>query len=269
MQNRHNNRTKYFNEQVSTTSNFVIPYIEKSLRLSKETKVLEVGCGEGGNLVPFIERGCQVTGIDISANKIKNAKQFLADYKPETVSLICDDIYNCSDLGIFDVIFLRDVIEHIPNQDQFMVFLKNLMKAETVVFFAFPPWQNPFGGHQQICKGKLLSHLPYFHLLPTSLYRGLLKTLGESEATINGLLEIKETGISIERFENILKNSGFIIENKTLYFINPNYQTKFNLKPRQQCKLIEALHGIRNFFTTSAYYSVKIDHGKNKKSPRF
>lgn len=262
MQDRHQNRTKYFNEQVSTTKNFVIPYIENSVRLTRETKVLEIGCGEGGNLVPFIEKGCQVTGIDISLNKINNAKQFLADYSSETVSLVCDDIYNHPDLGVFDVIFLRDVIEHIPNQNKFMAFLKELMKAETLVFFAFPPWQNPFGGHQQVCKSRYLSHLPYFHLLPTALYRGFLKMFGESEATVKGLIEIKETGISIERFENILRNNGYTIERKTLYFINPNYQTKFNLKPRKQCQLIAALPGIRNFFTTSVYYSVKLDNAK-------
>lgn len=261
MQNRHNNRTKYFNEQSTTTQNFVIPYIEKSVRLQKGVKVLEIGCGEGGNLVPFIDLGCEVTGIDISANKIINAKEFLADYqKSNPATLICDDIYKQPDLGIFDVIFLRDVIEHIPNQEKFMAFIKNFTKAETLVFFAFPPWQNPFGGHQQICNSKFLSHLPYFHLLTTPLFRSLLKAFGESEAKIKGLIEIKETGISIERFERILKNNHFKIEQKTLFFINPNYQTKFNLKPRKQSKLIGALPVIRNFFTTAVYYSIRIEN---------
>lgn len=34
-------------------------------------------------------------------------------------------------------------------------------------------------GHQQIAKGKIISHLPFIHLLPRFLYRWLLKLCGE------------------------------------------------------------------------------------------
>lgn len=35
---------------------------------------MEVGCGDGGNLLPFAEIGCEVTGIDSSEVKILQAK---------------------------------------------------------------------------------------------------------------------------------------------------------------------------------------------------
>ncbi len=265
MQNRHSNRSAYFNEQAVTTKKYVIPYIEQHAAIKGKTKVLEIGCGEGGNLLPFLEEGCEVCGIDISKNKINNARKFLADYENTAhLTLICDDIYNQPDLGTFDIIFLRDVIEHIPKQEKFMAFLKHFIKENTLVFFAFPPWQNPFGGHQQICNSKFLSHLPYFHLLPASIYKRVLKIVGESDAKIKGLMEIKETGISIERFERILNRNAFKIVQKTLFFINPNYQTKFNLKARKQSKLIAALPGIRNFFTTSVYYSIRLNNDQKK-----
>jgi 2-polyprenyl-3-methyl-5-hydroxy-6-metoxy-1,4-benzoquinol methylase len=143
---------------------------------------------------------------------------------------------------------MRDVIEHIPNQEKFMGYVKKFMKPDGKFFLGFPPWQNPFGGHQQICSSKILSKLPYFHLLPTPVYKLILKTFEKNEARVEGLLEIKETGISIDRFERILKKEKYTIEKRTFFFINPNYETKFGLKPRSQAKLISSIPWVRNYF---------------------
>ncbi|MEN8123442.1 MAG: class I SAM-dependent methyltransferase [Bacteroidota bacterium] len=257
MQNRHVDRARYFEEQTITTKKYVIPYINKLKQIIPNSTILEIGCGEGGNLKPFLDLGSKVTGIDISKGKIENADKFLGDHQfKNNLTLICNDIYNRNDLGVFDIIFLRDVIEHIPNQERFMQFMQNFMGKESMVFFAFPPWQNPFGGHQQMCTNKFLSRLPYFHLLPTFLYKGLLRLFNESQKKIAGLLSIKETGISIERFERILKQNDYGIKEKTSFLINPNYEIKFGLKSRKQIKLISSIPWIRNFFTTAVYYLV-------------
>jgi cyclopropane fatty-acyl-phospholipid synthase-like methyltransferase len=41
-----------------------MPYIEQFHRIKSGSKILEVGCGEGGNLLPFAQRGCEVVGIE-------------------------------------------------------------------------------------------------------------------------------------------------------------------------------------------------------------
>ncbi|MGL6268949.1 MAG: class I SAM-dependent methyltransferase, partial [Chitinophagaceae bacterium] len=125
------------------------------------------------------------------------------------------------------------------------------------VFFGFPPWYMPHGGHQQVCKSKFLSMLPYFHLLPNPIYKGILKLFGEYDTVIRELLENKSTGISIERFERIVKSSGYSIPSKRFYLINPIYQYKFGLKPRKQLGIISAIPYLRNFLTTCVYYVIK------------
>ena len=65
MQKRHSDRLLYFNEQIYTTRKYVIPFIEKHHDVTGDMSVLEIGCGEGGNLQPFLDLGCKVTGIDI------------------------------------------------------------------------------------------------------------------------------------------------------------------------------------------------------------
>jgi 2-polyprenyl-3-methyl-5-hydroxy-6-metoxy-1,4-benzoquinol methylase len=258
MQKRHKNKKQYFVEQGDTTKKFVIPYISELINIDSETTVLEIGCAEAGNLKPFLDLGCKATGIDISCGRIELAKEFFKNHKNrENLELICEDIYNVNSLGKkFDIIIMRDVIEHIPNQKRFMEFVKKFLNPNGKFFLAFPPWQNPFGGHQQICQSKILSKAPYFHLLPNTIYKFILNLFNESEPHIKELLFIKETGISIERFERILKQQNYSIDKRTFYFINPNYETKFRLKPRKQNKLIASIPWVRNFFTTAMYYMI-------------
>ena len=257
---RHLKRDRYFAEQVYTTEKYVIPFIRKAMPVTAATTVLEIGCGEGGNLKPFLDMGCTVTGVDYSASKIDLALQFYHDHpRLDNISLVKDDIYNCAEkyIGSFDLIYMRDVIEHIHDQDRFMEFVKPMLRPGGMIFLGFPPWQNPFGGHQQICQNKVVSMLPFIHLLPVPLYRGLLKMAGEPDVRIDNLLEIKETGITIERFTRILQQKGYSIRLRELFFINPNYEVKFNLKPRVLGKTLSSVSVLRNFYTTSAYYLVE------------
>ena len=118
MQERHTNRKQYFQEQGITTEKHVIPFIEKKLKIDKETSVLEIGCGEGGNLIPFYKIGCKrILGIDMSKSKIANGKNFFKDIKgkAKNIEFICNDIYNINpkEIGQFDIIITRDVLEHI------------------------------------------------------------------------------------------------------------------------------------------------------------
>ena len=257
MQKRHKNKPQYFDEQALTTLNFVVPFLSDLVKFDSETTVLEIGCAEAGNLKPFLDMGCKCTGIDISCGRIELAKEFYNDHpNRQNLTLVCEDIYKVSPDKKYDVIIMRDVIEHIPDQEKFMGFVKSFLKSDGKFFLAFPPWQNPFGGHQQICSNRLLSKLPWFHLFPRGFFRLFLKWTGESEETITALLEIKDTGISIERFERILKREHYKIKNRVFWFINPNYQTKFGLKPRKQTKIITSIPLVRNFFTTAMYYVI-------------
>lgn len=260
MQERHTNKKVYFEEQAYTTREYVIPFVEKFMALTPSIKILEIGCGEGGNLVPFLDKNCQVTGIDISVSKINNAREFLQDHpNAGHLKLVAKDIYLAEanlDQG-YDFIFMRDVIEHIHDQDKFMGYVKRFLKSDGLFFLAFPPWYNPFGGHQQICRNKILSKLPYYHLLPPALYMLVLKLGGEDQSKIEALLEIKATGISIERFRKIIRKYQYHIINETFYLINPNYQVKFGLKPRKQSGFVAAIPFIRNLFTTSVYILIR------------
>ena len=265
MQVRHKDRQVYFKEQIFTTNKYVIPFLEKHMPVDSNTRILEIGCGEGGNLEPFLDLGCQVVGVDLSEGKIKKGIAYYETHeKKDNIQFLFRDIYEVGvdEIGTFDLIIMRDVIEHIHNQEKFMRYLKKFVSKSGKIFFGFPPWQMPFGGHQQICQNKIASTLPYYHLLPRPLYTGMLKMFGEPANRIEALLEIKDTGISIERFERILKKENYKVDEKMPFLINPNYEAKFNLTPRKQFSLISAIPYFRNFLTSCCYYLISIPKSK-------
>ncbi|KAK3605043.1 hypothetical protein CHS0354_000709 [Potamilus streckersoni] len=122
------------------------------------------------------------------------------------------------------------------------------------VFFGFPPWRMPFGGHQQVCKSPLLCKLPYFHLLPKPLYKFMLKTFGEMNSTVLALMEVRETKLSIASFQAMIRKSELTIIKETLYLINPNYDIKFGLRPQVLPAFLN-IPFFKDFFTT-AYYGI-------------
>lgn len=66
MTDRRTNRQLYFNELAHTSEKYYIPYIDKYKKITKDSTILEIGCGDGGNLLPFAKIGCRVTGCDLS-----------------------------------------------------------------------------------------------------------------------------------------------------------------------------------------------------------
>lgn len=260
----HENREIYFSHQTLTTQKYIIPFIEQCFPIEPNRHVLEIGCAEAGVLKAFLERGCLATGVDLAANKLDVARSMLPqEIADGRLTLINKNIYEEEFREHFkeqfDLIILKDVIEHIPEQQKLLGYLRTFLKAKGVIFFSFPPWQMPFGGHQQMCQSKFLSRLPYVHLLPSPLYKLVLETCGESIEKINGLADIKKTGLSIERFERILSYTHYEFLSKRFFLINPIYEYKFKLKPREQKKWLASIPVIRNFVTTAVYYLVQKD----------
>lgn len=256
MQERHINRKRYFEEQSRTSKNYYIPYIQRVTGYLP-TKVLEVGCGEGGNLLPFAELGCEIVGVDIDVSRIKQACTFFTE-KNQKGTFIASDIFKLKALeNNFSLILIHDVIEHIDCKAKFLSDIKSYLSSKGVLFIAFPDWQMPFGGHQQIARGKFISHFPFIHLLPGILYKWILRTCGERREVVEELLSIKATRCTIETFRELVENTGYQIINQQLYFINPHYEVKFGLPPRKLNKIISSLPYLRNFFSTSCFYILK------------
>lgn len=251
-----------FEQQVDNSRSYVLPFIAGTKNLGPGINVLEIGCGEGGVLVPFAEAGCHCVGVDLDPKRIDLANGFLEEFVQQgNAEFLYKNVYDDDFLSRFknqfDVIILKDAIEHIPDQELFIPYLKNLLKRDGQIFFGFPPWYMPFGGHQQIATKKI-AMMPYYHILPRPFYKRLLKIFGETDGVIQELMEIYDTRISIERFERIIRKSGLQVLQKQHFLVNPIYKYKFGWKPMKQLRIISAIPYARNFLTTCVYYTVGI-----------
>lgn len=256
MQHRHLDRYSYFYELANTSRDFYLDYLGKFIDIKPGIEVLEIGCGEGGNLLPFAEKGCSVTGIDSSKERICQAHSFFGKTSYNGVFICGDFLVKAIDLSYkeYDIILVHDVIEHIKQKDkvQFMFLAKKLLSEKGFIFWGFPAWQMPFGGHQQICRNQFVSHFPFIHLLPNALYRQILLLCKEDNSCIDELLYIKSCKVSIEDFEKLAVLSHNKIIDKVFWLINPHYKQKFGLSPK--VLKIGSIKYLRNFFCTSCFY---------------
>ncbi|KAG7166034.1 phosphomethylethanolamine N-methyltransferase-like [Homarus americanus] len=101
----------------TTTKDFLI-----KLGLRPGQRVLDVGCGSGGSAF-FMARnyGVHVHGIDLSTNMINIAQDRLSREDKEVrdkVKLEVADTTKVQYNAIYDVIYSRDTILHIPDKEQ-------------------------------------------------------------------------------------------------------------------------------------------------------
>lgn len=252
MYNFHKDKSKYFNIQYWVTEKYIIPFLGSDFQ---DKKVLEIGCAEAGVLKAFIDNGAIGTGIELSESRATLAKEFLkSDIDLGRATIINRNIYDIDPVSNpemkYDYIILKDVIEHIPQQEKFIKKLHDLLLPNGKVFFAYPPWWMPFGGHQQICQNKFLSKLPWFHLLPMAIYKSILKAFNEPEGIINELMDIKSTGVTIEFIKRQIDSNEFKVVKEIHWLLNPIYVKKFSFKPLRSYFNIPYL---RNIYCTAHY----------------
>ncbi len=252
----HKDKDLYFEIQRRVTEAHIIPFLGK--HLNENSNICEVGCAEAGVLKAFLDQGHNCVGIELSDYRLQLAKQFLAQEEKEgraylyNKNIFDKDILNSLPFK-FDLIILKDVIEHLPNKENVLATLSSFLKPNGLIFFAFPPWWMPFGGHQQITKNKVLKHLPYVHLLPNIFYKKLLSLTKERESTTAELMELTETGINIGAMRKLLNKEGYVILKDKHWLFNPIYEYKFGVKPKTVLAPFKNLIFLRNFYT-SCYY---------------
>jgi 2-polyprenyl-3-methyl-5-hydroxy-6-metoxy-1,4-benzoquinol methylase len=96
--------------------------------------VLEVGCGSGGILIPFTEIGADVIGIDFDDTYMEAGRK-------RGLNLIGRSIYEFQTATKFDLIILKDVIEHLPDLNLVLQKLKRLLSESGSVYIQVPTFE--------------------------------------------------------------------------------------------------------------------------------
>lgn len=226
---------KHFYEQKEFTRKYLLPYFQKHIPNFLNIKVLEVGCAEGGLLEELQRLEIYAVGIELDEHRAEIAHQ-----KNPNLKIVVGDITDSElikkiserfDLSVkFDLIIMREVIEHIKNKRAAFENLDKLLSKNGYLFISFPPKYSPFAGHQQIGKS-FLKMIPYLHLLPKKILKPIAKVLGEREDYVEEIKHHFSTGCTIKEFESLFQQHNFKVLRKELFLFRPIYNVRYDLTP--------------------------------------
>lgn len=223
---------KHYQEQYRHTVNYLIPFFKAVLPADiDQMDILEVGCAEGGFIDVLQQTNKNVQGIELEASRVEIALEKNPDLKIQ-VGDITDSRLTAKLNRQFDLIVIRDVIEHIPNKDAAFRHLSALLKPGGFLYMTFPPKYSPFAGHQQHARS-FLRKTPYIHLLPEIVLRLIGRLLGESSELISQILLNYRNGLSIFRFRKLANLNSFSSFKHQVFLIRPVFEIRFGLKPRK------------------------------------
>ncbi|NJD23649.1 MAG: class I SAM-dependent methyltransferase [Melioribacter sp.] len=218
---------KHFYEQKQYTKEYLLPYFQKLIPDFHKKKVLEVGCAEGGLLEVLQEIGMHVVGVELSPERAETAIK-----KNSNLKILVGDITDSrlpEKLSeTFDVIIIREVIEHVRDKKAAFDNLGKLLNDNGFIFISFPPKRSPFAGHQQIGKS-FLKAIPYLHILPKFVLKPTAKLLGENAGYVDEIKLHYGTGCTIHELEFQCLLQNFIPIKKDLFLFRPIYALRFGL----------------------------------------
>jgi SAM-dependent methyltransferase len=124
-------------------------------------RLLELGCGDGGNIVPmaYALPGGEFCGIDLSATAIERARALAADLQLANLGLQVADVTDLPALGAFDYVVAHGVYSWIapPARDALLAACRAYLAPHGVAYVSYDVLP---GGHmREITRQMLRWHL--------------------------------------------------------------------------------------------------------------
>jgi SAM-dependent methyltransferase/methyltransferase-like protein len=112
-------------------------------------RVLEIGCGSGGNLIPMVEQlpGSGFLGIDLSERQIETGLNIVHELELPNIELRCQDIMEFpGDAGQFDYIIAHGVYSWVPRsvQQKLLAICRAHLAPRGIAFISYntyPGWR--------------------------------------------------------------------------------------------------------------------------------
>ena len=249
----------YWDYQQILAEDYYIPYLENEGNLSTSNikSIIDIGCGKGGFIDAVNSRfnknsNCLSLGIDIKSFKTWKGRN--THYKVHNI--LKDD--NKNHKNKYDLVILRDVIEHIPAQfkQNFIETARDFMSNNGKMLITFPPYLSPFGLHQQAIMKSFLKKTPYLSALPKILIKKLTAKF-ESAETWAEIAEIIDSGMTISNFKKLIKETNLTAYNQKFFTIRPSHEIRYNVKYLQSP--FGSIPLIREFLISGTCYLLKKD----------
>ena len=224
----------YWSYQKILAEDYYIPYLLGNSNALKSKasnfSAIDIGCGNGGfvDAINSINKNFSkgsIRGIEIKEfSSWNNSKTTYSVH-----NILKDD--NKDYRQKYDMVILRDVIEHIHKKDKelFIAEAASFLRPEGEMLITFPPYFSPFGLHQQAIMKSFLKYIPFLSLLPKPILRRVVNHF-ESEDVWDKIEEIIDSGMTISNFKKILKKTGLSVYKKRFFSVRPSHEIRYGIK---------------------------------------
>ena len=103
---------------------------------SENTKVLDIGCGEGKDAVYMAQKGYDVSAFDLTENGIRKTIRLASD-KGVNINAYVDDINTFEPDDKYDIIYSTGTVQYLfdENKKSFFEKIEKMTKPNGIVFF--------------------------------------------------------------------------------------------------------------------------------------
>jgi 2-polyprenyl-3-methyl-5-hydroxy-6-metoxy-1,4-benzoquinol methylase len=212
---------KHFFEQVAYTQKYLIDYLKNNVKdFSTQTNILEIGCAEGGTIAELHNQGYSCDGIEIEEARVETAKK----HNQNSATILVGDITKPIDIGKkYDLVIMRDVIEHIADKPSAFNQISKLLNKNGKLFVTFPLKYSPYAGHNQV-ERSWLKYVWYITLFPKFVIKMMVPKHSYGE-----YVYLKENALSYFSLNKLVRKDWKYIK-KDFFISRPVFKIRFGWK---------------------------------------
>ncbi len=242
---------EYWKYEYDVMARYLLPLLQLWGVELEGTRILDVGCGDGGGVSAMADAGMICEGFDIEPRRVELAN-ILRGGRAFTMEV--GNIYESPipfDGELYDLVILHDVFEHLDRKPYVLETLRSYLKPKGKIFLTFPPFYSAYGAHQQLLRSSV-ARIPFFHLLPFATSKILPSLQNEHRPFIEEIQKLANLKMGIGKFERLLHTTQIAIARREFYLIGPNH-IRFGLKPLR-AGMLGSIPLMRELFVTGAVY---------------
>ena len=100
------------------------------------SRVLDMGCGEGGVAIAFALRGAEVTALDASQERIERMKVWASEHGVEVDGVVGNAIETGLPGGHYDIVVCNDFLEHVSSPQALAIEIERLLKDDGYLYLS-------------------------------------------------------------------------------------------------------------------------------------
>ena len=155
--------------------------------------IVDCGCAEGFISFEMSSAGANVIGLDLSAHKIRMAKNIKKKSKNNNIDFIVADAENLPiKQGTCDIVILSEIIEHLPNPSICLNGIGSILTEKGLAFITIPKIHKTMGSALKFSRKKThkvsYDFDPHIQSFDRNKFLNLLQSCGLKTISVNGIV---------------------------------------------------------------------------------